>query len=250
VLHTWTRDLRFHPHIHCIVTGGGWAAERQRWIASRADYLLPVRVLGALFRAKLLDALARACRRGKLRLSLESAPADTEAFGRMLAGLWRKPWVVYAKRPFGGPEQVVRYLGRYTHRVGISNQRLVRFDEQGVTFRTKNGKQVTLDGLAFLSRFVEHVLPSRFVKIRHFGLLAPAHLATAWTSARAALRPPEVPTECRAAPPAAGVTVRVEWQMLLLDITGIDLAVCRACGARAVDRRALPPVRAPPREAA
>jgi hypothetical protein len=105
-------------------------------------------------------------------------PRDPQAFDNLLRRLYRKPWVVYAKRPFGGPEQVLRYLGRYTHRVGLSNQRLVSLDERGVTFRTKNGKTVTLEPVAFLARFVEHVLPSGFVKIRHYGLLASKNI---WT---------------------------------------------------------------------
>jgi hypothetical protein len=210
-----------------------------RWIPGRAHYLLPVRVLGALFRGKFLAALRVAHRGGKLRLPDEPGPTDPEAFDRLLAVLHRKSWVVYAKRPFGGSEQVVRYLGQYTHRVGISNHRLVSLDERGVTFRTKNGKSVTIDPIEFLSRFVEHVLPARYVKIRHYGLLAPAHVRTSLAEARVALSGP-APVQCATTTGPAPAS----WQSLLLELTGIDVGVCRARGARAVERQALPRARA------
>jgi len=240
VLHTWTRDLRFHPHLHCIVTGGGWSLSERRWISGRARFLLPVRVLGALFRGKVLAALRLAHRGGKLRLPDEAGPRDPEAFDQHLATLHEKSWVVYAKRPFGGSEQVVRYLGRYTHRVGISNHRLVSLDDRGVTFRTKNGKSVSLPPVEFLSRFVKHVLPARFVKIRHYGLLAPAHVRTSLAAARVALSGlASVQCTTTTTGPAPS-----DWQSLLLELTGIDIGVCRACGARAVERQALPRARA------
>lgn len=254
VLHTWTRDLRWHPHLHCIVTGGGWSVSESRWLSGRARYLLPVKVLGALFRGKFLAALRRAHRAGELRLPDEPGPRDPETFARLLVTLHGKSWVVYAKRPFGGAEQVVRYLGRYTHRVGISNRRLVSLDQSGVTFRTKSGKSVTVEPVEFLSRFVEHVLPPRFVKIRHYGLLAPAHVATALAAARRALSGPKCETtpHSRSAAPIdlRKPRQRDDWQSLLLELTGIDVGVCRACGARAVERRPLPLARAPPAEAA
>ncbi len=133
VLHTWTRELLFHPHVHAIVTGGGLSDDGTRFVRARRRFLFPVRVMGALFRGKMLAALERAHAHGQIDLG----NIDIRA-------LHRKPWVVYAKRPFGGPDQVIRYLGRYTHRVGISNQRLVSWDDRGVTFRTKDGKSVTV----------------------------------------------------------------------------------------------------------
>jgi hypothetical protein len=241
VLHTWKRDLGFHPHLHCIVTGGGWSLAQTRWITGRARHLLPVRVLGALFRGKVLAALRLAHRSGELRFPDEPGPRDPEAFDRLLGVLHRKSWVVYAKRPFDGSEPVVRYLGRYTHRVGISNRRLVSLDERGVTFRTKNGKSVTVHPVVFLSRFVEHVLPPRFVKIRHYGLLAPSHVWTSLAAARCALSAPRCETAVPARAAADG-----DWRALLLELTGIDVSVCRACGARAVERHPLPVARAPP----
>jgi len=240
VLHTWTRDLRFHPHIHCIVTGGGWSAAQERWIGGREHYLLPVRVLGALFRGKLMAALSATHRAGKLRLPDEPGPRDPESFDHLRTALFRKPWIVYAKRPFGGPEQVLRYLGRYTHRVGISNHRLVALDARGVTFHTKNGKTATLDPVVFLDRFIEHVLPHGFVKIRHYGLLAPSNISSHYARARAALQP------APSAPPSLVLSPPHDWHLLLLALTAIDVAVCPACGERAVVCQPLPVARAPP----
>jgi len=158
VLHTWTRELHFHPHVHAIVTGGGLSDDDARWMRARKNFLFPVRVMGALFRGKMLAALEHAHARGHLDLG------DVD-----LRTVRSKSWIVYAKRPFGGPEQVIRYLGRYTHRVGISNQRLVSMDERGVTFRTKDGNVVTVAGREMLARFVQHVLPPRFVHPRPRG---------------------------------------------------------------------------------
>jgi len=197
VLHTWARDLCFHPHVHAIVTGGGLSLDGERWLALRDDYIFPVEVMGALFRGKFLAGLSRAHARGKLDLGPE--PIDPEGFDQLRSRLYAKRWHLYAKRPFGGPEQVIKYLGRYTHRVGISNSRLESMDDGArVTFRTKNGQKVTLAAQAFLGRFLQHVLPKGFVKIRHYGLHAPAsvdsHLATA-RALLAATRPtPLLPT--------------------------------------------------------
>ena len=220
VLHTWTRDLRFHPHVHCIVTGGGLARGGDRWIASRRRYLFPVRVLSDLFRGKFLDALARAHEKGKLKLG--DGDLDGEAFGRLKEALYRRDWVVYAKRPFAGPEQVFRYLGRYTHRVGISNRRLVSVDEHGVCFRTKDGKQVTISPEEFIRRFLLHVLPDGFVKIRHYGLLASSNVRTQLEDARRHLEGENKPSrENRACP---------TWQERLYALTGIDVTTCPRCG--------------------
>ena len=250
VLHTWRRDLAFHPHLHCIVTGGGWSVTEQRWLPARAGYLLPVAVLAASFRGKLLAALTAADDAGKLRLPNEPGPVDPEGFARLCATLRRKRWHVYCKPPFGGPEQVQRYLGRYTHRVGVSNRRLISLDERGVTFRTKDGKVATLGPVAFLRRFVEHVLPAGFVKIRHYGLLAPSHVPTAFAEACAALAAPrstpaDEPTACHDGTEDSAS----DWAALLLELTGTDLTLCPACGARALLRTPLPAARAPPAEA-
>jgi hypothetical protein len=222
VLHTWTRDLRFHPHVHCIVTGGGLAPQGDRWISSRQKYLFPVRVLSALFRGKFIDGLARAYERGELDLGGVCAElANPDVFGRLKDTLYRKGWVVYAKRPFAGPEQVFKYLGQYTHRVGISNHRLVSFDTRGVCFRTKNGKQVTVAPAEFIRRFLLHILPEGFVKVRHYGLLASSNVHTKLVEARRHL-------EVNDKPPHASPSQQT-WQEQHLALTGVDLATCPRC---------------------
>jgi len=185
VLHTWGQNLLFHPHLHCVVTGGGLSPDRQRWIAGREDYFLPVRVLGQMFRGKFLAGLKAAYEAGQLTLagSVESL-CDPVEFRKLLGTLYRQRWVVYAKPPFGGAEQVYRYLGRYTHRVAISNSRLVSLEQGRATFRYKDyadgarRKEMTLDAEEFIRRFLLHVLPKGFVRIRHYGLLAGRNVDT------------------------------------------------------------------------
>jgi hypothetical protein len=232
VLHTWTRDLRFHPHVHAIVTGGGLTEDAQRWVRSRPAFLFPVRVMGALFRGKMLAALDRAQANGEVDLG-----------GVDLGPLYENPWVVYAKRPFGGPEQVIRYLGRYTHRVGLSNRRLIAMDERGVTFRTKDGKCATLAGHALLARFVQHVLPPGFVKIRHYGLHAASHATTRLAIARQRLTPATLSRDGEEPPPPTD-----DWRPLMLQLSGVDVRVCPACRQPTLERCALPAPRsrAPP----
>jgi hypothetical protein len=186
MLHTWGQNLHHHPHVHCVVTGGGLSCDAQgvvaaspRWRACRPGFFLPVRVLSRMFRSKFLKLLRAAVDQGKLffpgRLA---ASAEPIGFGKWLSPLYAKDWVVYAKPPFGGPEQVLKYLARYTHRVAISNHRLLQLDNGQVTFRYKDyaadhrQRTLTLSAEEFLRRFVQHVLPKSFVKIRHYGLLA------------------------------------------------------------------------------
>jgi hypothetical protein len=190
VLHTWTRDLRFHPHVHAIVTSGGLSLDGRSWLA-HPRFLLPVRVLGALFRGKMLAAIRKLHASGVF--DGFDRFRDPEAFGRMMSKLASKRWVVHAKRPFGRPEHVLAYLGRYTHRVGISNHRLLGRAGDQITFATKHGQTATLSGVAFLRRFLQHVLPKHFVKIRHYGLYAASHVATALASARSLVPPPSSP---------------------------------------------------------
>jgi hypothetical protein len=181
VLHTWGSALTHHPHVHGIVPGGGLAIDGSRWVACRPGFFLPVRVLSRLFRRRFLEALQQAHREGRLRFFGEHARlAECGAFTRWLAPLRQCEWVVYAKRPFAGPEAVLAYLSRYTHRVAISNSRLLGLDERGVTFRWKDYrakgrtryKTMTLDAGEFMRRFLLHVLPGGFHRIRHYGLLA------------------------------------------------------------------------------
>jgi predicted RNA-binding Zn-ribbon protein involved in translation (DUF1610 family) len=253
VLHTWTRELAFHPHVHCIVTGGGLTADGAAWRSSPPDFLFPVRVLGALVRGKMLDALGRAHRRQPFDLG--GAGADPQAFEQLLAALRRRSWVVYAKRPFGGAAQVVRYLGQYTHRIGISNHRLVSFRNGEVTFRTKNGEHRTMAAKDFLARFVQHVLPPGFVKLRHYGLMSPSHATTRLEDARRILDADGATHECDEAAPNADATARVAahatWPELLLALTGVDVKRCPSCGQAAIVRRPLvaAEARAPPEAA-
>jgi hypothetical protein len=181
VLHTWGSALTHHPHIHCIVPGGGLSLDDTRWISCRPGFFLPVRVLSRLFRRLFLEQLGAAHIAGRLHFFGDHAPlADRHAFATYLAPLRKIEWVVYAKRPFAGPEAVLAYLSRYTHRVAIANSRLIAFDDNGVTFRWKDyrakgrerQKVMTLASDEFIRRFLIHVLPSGFHRIRHYGLFA------------------------------------------------------------------------------
>jgi hypothetical protein len=192
VLHTWGSALTHHPHVHGIVPGGGLSPDGERWVSCRPGFFLSVRVLSRLFRRRFLEALGQAHQAGQLKFFGEHARlADATAFSGWLAPLRTCEWVVYAKRPFVGPGAVLAYLSRYTHRVAISNRRLVAMDEHGVTFRWKDyrisgrtrHKTMTLSPQEFMRRFLLHVLPDGFHRIRHYGLLANAgrrvHLAKA-----------------------------------------------------------------------
>ena len=181
VLHTWGSAMTHHPHVHMIVPGGGITPDGARWISSRPAFLLPVRVLGALFRRLFLTRLIQLHQAGRLLFFGTAARlADRRTFLRHLSPVRKKRWVVYAKPPFAGPQAVLAYLSRYTHRVAISNRRLIAFDERGVTFRYKDYKRdgperqqvMTLGTDEFIRRFLIHVLPRGFHRIRHYGLLA------------------------------------------------------------------------------
>ena len=179
VLHTWSQNLLHHPHVHCVVPAGGIAPDGSEWIPCRQKFFLPVRVLSRLFRGKLLAFLREAYAKGKLQFGGQlAALADPARFQTWLRTLKKSDWVVYAKPPFGGPEHVLKYLARYTHRVAISNGRLLRLEQGHVSFRWRDSKDsnrtktMTLDAIEFIRRFLLHILPSGFVKIRHFGFLA------------------------------------------------------------------------------
>lgn len=184
ILHTWGQNLLYHPHLHCVVAGGGLAKDHQRWIGCRPGFFLPVRVLSRLFRRLFLEALEQAFQARKLLFPGElKALADPEAWSAQLAPVKEMEWVVYAKPPFGGPQQVVEYLGRYTHRVAISNQRLLAMDDGYVTFQWKDyrhknkqkSRLMTVASQEFIRRFLLHTLPDGFQRIRHFGFLANRH---------------------------------------------------------------------------
>ena len=182
VLHTWGQTLQHHPHIHCVVAGGGLSADRQRWIRCRPRYCLPVKVLSALFRRLFLEALQKAFDKGLLQFFSELEPLrQPAAFATYLKCVRRSKWVVYAKAPFGGPEQAIAYLGRYTHRVAISNHRLRSLANGQVSFEWKDyrdqsqSKTMTLEAEEFIRRFLLHSLPPGFQRIRHYGFLANVH---------------------------------------------------------------------------
>src|SRR6266542_1553855 len=179
VLHTWGQNLRHHPHLHCVVPGGGLSLDGQRWINCRQNFFLPVRVLSRLFRRLFREQLWRAYQQGQLSFhGTLTYLAEPGACKRLLGSLGRTEWVVYAKRPFGGPQQVLDYLGRYTHRVAISNHRLVSLDDTNVTFTWRDYRHghrqslLTLTAHEFIRRFLLHTLPRGFQRLRHFGLLS------------------------------------------------------------------------------
>jgi len=197
VLHTWSQNLTHHPHVHCVVTGGGLAPDGSRWVPCKRsrkrkrEFLAPVKVLSRVFRGKFIALLKRAFRRHDLQFHGKLVSmAQPKAFEKHLNLSVRKEWVVYAKRPFGGPEQVLKYLARYTHRVAISSKRVINFRDGKVTFRWRDyadgGKQKTmeLDATEFMRRFLLHVLPRGFVRIRHYGFLANGHRTAKLASCR------------------------------------------------------------------
>jgi len=201
ILHTWGQNLQHHPHLHCVVPGGGLSLDRQQWIDCRPGFFLPVRVLSRLFRRLFLKALRHAYQKGQLNFYSELQPLqDPAAFRDYLAPLKTLDWVVYAKPPFGGPHQVLEYLGRYTHRVAISNQRLRTHDGERVSFSWKDyrhhnkTKTMSLTAEEFLRRFLLHALPRRFQRIRHYGLLANRHRRRNLALCRHLLSVPEPPS--------------------------------------------------------
>ena len=185
VLHTWSQQLKIHPHVHCVVPAGGLSLDHSRWVRSRDNYFLPKGVLREIFRGKFVDALKQAFHKGQLRFEGDlKLLAQPKIFAAWLRPLFRQDWVVYLKRPFGGPEYVLQYLGRYTHRVAISNHRLVSLTDGQVTFRWRDSahhneqKLLPLSLDEFLRRFLLHILPKGFVRIRNFGFLANRKRAT------------------------------------------------------------------------
>ena len=233
ILHTWGQNLRHHPHVHCVVPAGGLAPDHSRWIRPRYPFFLPVKVLSRVFRGKFIAGLRRAFRQKKLRFSGELRKlADQKRFAAFLRSLFRQDWVVYAKPAFGGPAQVLRYLGRYTHRVAISNHRLLAFDGGRVTFRWKDyahgskQRKMTLSAEEFLRRFLLHVLPRGFVRIRHFGFLANCHRARRLTLSRKllAMAPLEPSADHSTADPRIWSCPRCQAEMTILRrLTAVQL---------------------------
>jgi hypothetical protein len=228
ILHTWGQNLMDHPHLHCIVTGGGLSSDGRRWISCRKGFFIPVRVLSALFRGKFLGLLKDGFQRGNLvfpaHLRHLQDPADFETFRRHL---YRKKWVVYCKPPFDGPEGVLQYLGRYTHRIAISNNRLRTLQDDKVSFLWRDyadhnrQKTMTLKADEFIRRFLLHVLPARYVRIRHFGLLANRNRKYLIALCRKILEDGKTVSKENDRPET--------WQEQLLRICGIDVTICPVC---------------------
>lgn len=231
VLHTWGQSLFHHPHAHCIVPGGGLAPDG-RWVACRPGFFLSVRVLSRLYRRLFLQRLETAFGNGALNFFGDLTPlAEAAAFSAYLRPLRQTEWVVYAKRPFGGPQQVLEYLGRYTHRVAIANSRLIGINDAQVQFRWKDyrrpekSKVMTLDTAEFIRRFLLHVLPRGFRRIRHFGFLANTHRTTRLATIRALLAAPAPVVDVP--PPDYGTRYAL--------LTGRSLVICPCCGGPMVE---------------
>jgi hypothetical protein len=237
VLHTWGQTLQHHPHVHCVVPGGGPSLDGSRWVGCRPGFFLPVKVLSRLYRRLFLTSLQQAFDDGRLQFFTDLATlADPTAFAARLKPLRRAAWVVYAKRPFGGPGQVLEYLGRYTHRVAIANSRLLKLADGRVTFLWKDyrhhdkRKSMTLDADEFIRRFLLHVLPDGFHRIRYYGYLANGHRAAKLALCRRLLAAPIPP------PVTLATDYRERWRQL----TGRAIDLCPGCGGRMVDIGVIP----------
>ena len=245
VLHTWGQNLHHHPHVHCVVTGGGLSCNAKgvvdaspKWMSCRPGFFLPIRVLSRVFRAKYRDGLRRLESEG--RLVLPASLRDPSAFASWLAEQCRRDWVVYAKKPFGGPAQVLKYLARYTHRVAISNARIENVAAGRVAFRYKDysdahrSKVMTLSGVEFLRRFVQHVLPKGFVKVRHYGLLANRDRDARLAVCRRLLTIESLRAR------SAGVPLPVRSEGVVVTPAAAVTPVCSFCGSGRIECRALP----------
>jgi hypothetical protein len=250
VVHTWGRNLTFHPHLHCIVTGGALHHD-QSWVDSSEKYLLPVKVLGKLFRGKFLDGLSQLFRQGKLPVTLRTPDRvasllNPATFAKLKTELYGKDWVVYTKAPFKKPDALFRYLGLYTHRVAISNHRILDVDDDQVTFRTRDKKTCQLAPLEFIRRFLQHVLPRGFVKVRHFGLYAAGNVKSKLAAAQTAIENQSAPAQA----PSPSLSIPApDWRDFFRQLTGIDLGECPHCGARLTSEPLATPThasRAPP----
>jgi hypothetical protein len=224
VLHTWGQNLMDHPHLHCIVTGGGIA--KGKWLSSKRRFLFPHKVLSRLFKGKFLFYLKKAYKGEELQFP--GLTAFMQGWKDVMKELYHKDWVVYCKSPFNGPETVVAYLGRYTHRIAITNHRLIDIENGRVSFLWKDyadgnkRKAMTLDAFEFIRRFLLHVLPDGFVKIRYFGLLANRIRKASLEMCRELLGTTELQGTSET------------WQKMLLRLTGIDVTCCPACGGRII----------------
>ena len=237
VLHTWNQELGYHPHLHLVVTGGGLNAEEDKWVKAPNSFLVPVKALSKIVRGKFLELLQKEHMMGKLCFSRNPDGQAHEAkFMGLIKKLRRKKWVVYSKAPFGGPGQVYSYISRYTHRVAIANSRLVKCQDGQVTFKARDndnpGKHrlVCLHADEFIRRFMQHVLPKGFVRIRHYGLMAPKNVNTRLVNAEKLILQAK---GADATPQKDQGQIKQptskSWRDVLLQLTGIDLRICPKC---------------------
>ena len=251
VLHTWGQNLMDHPHVHCIVTGGGLSQDGKRWVypkklTNNKDFFVHVNVISDLFKKKFLAFLKQAYQAGLLKcVGTVKDLADAKLFHRFVSDLYSKTWITYCKKSFGGPDNVLNYLGRYTHRVAISNHRIVNVDQQTVTFKWKDYKNhneiklLTLQGIEFIRRFLLHILPHGYFKIRYYGIFSNCNHKTKLEACKRLLNVTENLED---------QTV-LDWRDLFLQLTGIDLTICPHCGIGHMKSVGLiaPDYHAPPR---
>ncbi len=243
ILHTWGQNLLDHPHLHCVVPGGGLSLDGDRWISARKDFFIPVKVMSRLFRGKFLDYLKKDYANGDLNMvGTIQLLRNPHSFNDLLSKLYKKEWVVYCKPPFGSPEHVIEYLGRYTHRIAISNNRISNMDNDKVTFGWRDysddnkNKLMTLDAFEFIRRFLLHILPDRFVKIRHFGILSNCNRKTKLRKCQQILN----------VEPCTEQKSNKSWEELYFELTGKDLCLCPNCEkGKMVRKESLYPIRPP-----
>lgn len=234
LLHTWTRKMLYHPHLHFIIPGGGLGPDN-KWVPAKDDFFLYVPVISKLFRGKFLYALDREYKNGRLK----GEQAHPDIFPKLKDQLYSQGFNAFAKKSFGSPENIFQYLGRYTHRLAVSNQRLIAFDENGVTFHTKEQRTITIEPEDFIRRFLLHMLPYGFTKIRYYGLLAPSNSKNKWIEARRQLE--------KMSPHASGQTEaelkipdpKETWDEFYKRLTGIDIFLCPECGQGRLTRHPL-----------
>lgn len=226
ILHTWGQNLMNHPHIHCIVPSGGLSIQTGKWVAGSKSFFMPVKVLSRMFKGKFLYYLKKIYKNETLKFSGTTAYySKQEVFQELIDKLYQKEWVVYSKIPFGGPKQVIEYLGRYTHKVAISNNRIIKISDNDVTFKWKdyrdknNKKRMTLDNSEFIRRFLLHVLPEGFMKIRHYGILSNRNRNTKLKKCKEQLQVQLGDKESE----------EKSWKEILPEITGGNLKICPKC---------------------
>jgi len=234
ILHTWGQNLMEHPHIHVIIPAGGLSLDQGRWISSRKKFFIPIKVISSLFKGKFMNYYKKACINGKIKFEGELEVLNKKNNNQSLInGLYEKQWVVYIKEPFSNPTKVIKYLGRYTHRVAISNQRIVNIREGKVSFKWKDyadkskNKIMVLDGEEFIRRFLLHILPENFMKIRHYGILSNRRRKTKLGKCQEIFKIKQEPV------------VKISWQELLLKLKGIDVTICPSCGKGQMVRKEL-----------